>query len=29
VDADEPSIYTLAGTDYLSISIAVRVIEKI
>ena len=29
VDADEPAIYTLAGTDYLSISIAVRVIEKI
>ena len=29
VDADEPSIYTLAGTDYLSISIAVRVVEKI
>jgi hypothetical protein len=29
VDADEPAIYTLAGTDYLSISIAVRVVEKI
>jgi len=29
VDAEEPSIYTLAGTDYLSISIAVRVVEKI
>jgi hypothetical protein len=29
VDANEPSIYTLAGTDYLSISIAVRVVEKI
>jgi hypothetical protein len=29
VDADEPAIYTLAGTDYLSVSIAVRVIEKI
>ena len=29
MDADEPAIYTLAGTDYLSISIAVRVIEKI
>ena len=29
VDADEPSIYTLAGTDYLSISIVARVVEKI
>ena len=29
VDADEPAIYTLAGTDYLSISVAVRVVEKI
>jgi len=29
VDADEPAIYTLAGTDYLSISIAARVVEKI
>ena len=29
VDADEPAIYTLAGTDYLSVSIAVRVVEKI
>jgi len=29
VDADEPSIYTLSGTDYLSISVAVRVVEKV
>jgi hypothetical protein len=29
VDADEPSIYTLAGADYLSISVVVRVVEKI
>jgi hypothetical protein len=29
VDADEPAIYTLAGTDYLSISIVARVVEKI
>jgi len=29
VDADEPAIYTLAGTDYLSVSIALRVVEKI
>ena len=29
VDADEPAIYTLAGTDYLSISVATRVVEKI
>jgi len=29
VDAAEASIYSLAGTDYLSISISVRVIEKI
>jgi len=29
LDADEPAIYTLAGTDYLSISILTRVVEKI
>jgi len=29
VDADEPAIYTLAGTDYLSISVVARVVEKI
>jgi hypothetical protein len=29
LDAEEPSIYTLAGTDYLSISILTRVVEKI
>jgi len=29
LDAEEPSIYTLAGTDYLSISVMARVVEKI
>ena len=29
VDAEEPAIYTLAGTDYLSISVVARVVEKI
>jgi len=29
LDSEEPSIYTLAGTDYLSVSILTRVVEKI